>query len=279
MGETLNRKEVFVKLGIYICLMIGAVFILLPFIWMISTSLKPSNEVLLMPPKWIPSEIMWENYKIAFQSAPFKRYFINSVFVTVMVTAGELITTILAAFAFSNLNFRGKDLLFSILIATMMVPSEILIIPNFVTLSNLGWIDTYKALIIPWCASVFSIFLLRQYFLGIPKQLYYAAKLDGCSNIKYLFLIMVPIAKPAIITLVILKMIGSWNSFMWPLIMTNSDHMRTLPVALSAFSSEAGVSYNLLMAAATMIIVPVFIIYLFLQKHIVAGISRTGIKG
>ena len=124
-----------------------------------------------------------------------------------------------------------------------------------------------------------SIFLLRQYFLGIPKQLYYAAKLDGCSNIKYLFLIMVPIAKPAIITLVILKMIGSWNSFMWPLIMTNSDHMRTLPVALSAFSSEAGVSYNLLMAAATMIIVPVFIIYLFLQKHIVAGISRTGLKG
>ena len=122
----------------------------------------------------------------------------------------------------------------------MMVPSEILIIPNFVTLSNLGSIDTYKALIIPWCASVFSIFLLRQYFLGIPKQLYYAAKLDGCSNIKYLFLIMVPIAKPAIITLVILKMIGSWNSFMWPLIITNSDHMRTLPVALSAFFLKQG---------------------------------------
>ncbi|AFS79434.1 putative carbohydrate uptake ABC transporter permease protein [Gottschalkia acidurici 9a] len=274
------RRQNSVKITVtYMLLIIGAIFILLPFIWMITTSLKPSNEVLIMPPKWIPSKLMWENYKIAFQSAPFKRYFINSIFVTTVVTLCELFTTILAAFAFSRIRFKGRDILFSILIATMMVPGEVLIIPNFVTLSNLGWIDTYKALIIPWCASIFAIFLLRQYFLGIPEQLYYAAKIDGCSDSRYLWSIMVPIAKPALMTLAILKIVGSWNSFMWPLIVTNSDNMRTLPVALSAFSSEAGTQHNVLMAASTMIIFPVFIIYLILQKHIVAGVSRTGMKG
>lgn len=273
------KKRLFHKTIIYMLLLVGAAFILLPFVWMISTSLKPSNEVLIMPPKWIPSKLVWENYKIAFESAPFKRYFLNSVFVSAMVTVGELITTILAAFAFSRINFRGRELLFSILIATMMVPGEVLIIPNFVTLSKFGWIDSYKALIIPWCASIYAIFLLRQYFLGIPEQLYYSAKIDGCSDIKFLWLIMVPLAKPALITLAILKIINSWNSFMWPLIVTNSEHMRTLPVALSAFSSEAGTDYNVLMAAATMIIIPIFIIYLVLQKHIVAGVTRTGIKG
>ncbi len=273
------RKRLLYKTIIYGLLLIGAIFILLPFAWMISTSLKPSNEVLIMPPKWIPSKLVWENYKIAFESAPFKRYFLNSVFVAAMVTVGELITTILAAFAFSRIKFKGREILFSILIATMMVPGEVLIIPNFVTLAKLGWIDSYKALIIPWCASIYAIFLLRQYFLGIPEQLYYSAKIDGCSDMKFLWLIMVPLAKPALITLAILKIIGSWNSFMWPLIVTNSEHMRTLPVALSVFSSEAGTDYNVLMAAATMIIIPVFIIYLVLQKHIVAGVSRTGIKG
>lgn len=273
------KKRLLYKTIIYALLLIGALFILLPFVWMISTSLKPSKEVLIMPPKWIPSKPVWENFKIAFEAAPFRRYFLNSVFVATMVTIGELITTILAAFAFSRIKFRGREILFSILIATMMVPSEVLIIPNFVTLSKFGWIDSYKALIIPWCASIYSIFLLRQYFLGIPEQLYYSAKIDGCSDLRFLWLIMVPLAKPALITLAILKIINSWNSFLWPLIVTNSEHMRTLPVALSAFSSEAGTDYNVLMAAATMIIIPVFIIYLILQKHIVAGVSRTGIKG
>lgn len=273
-------KSKFISKGfIYLILIIGAAFILLPFIWMISTSLKPANEVLTVPPKWIPSAIKWENFKIAFQSAPFKRYFFNSVFVTIMVTVGELITTILAAYAFAKVDFKGKNIIFSLLIATMMVPGEVLIIPNFVTLSKLGWIDSYKALIIPWCGSIFAIFLLRQHFFSIPDELYYAAKIDGCTDFKYLWLIMVPIAKPAIITLVILKVIGSWNSFIWPLIMTNSEEMRTLPVALSNFSSEAGTDYHILMAAATMIILPMIILYIILQKHIISGVSKTGIKG
>ncbi|PHS35082.1 MAG: ABC transporter permease [Alkaliphilus sp.] len=246
---------------------------------MISTSLKPAHEVMMMPPVWIPSEIMWENYVRAMEMAPFLRYAINSVIVTVSVTALELITTILAAFAFSKMRFYGRDILFAVLIATIMIPGEVLLIPNFVTLSNLGWIDTYKALIIPWTASVFAIFLMRQFFLGIPDELAYAAKIDGCSDFKFLWLIMVPLLKPALVTIALLKIVGSWNAFLWPLIMTNSAEMRTLPVGLSAFSSEAGIIFELLMAGSAMIILPIIIVYIFLQKYIVQGVARAGIKG
>ena len=170
-------KKTLSKSFIYLVLIIGALFILIPFIWMLSTSLKPSNEVLIMPPKFIPSTFMWENYKIALESAPFKRYFINSLIVTISVTIGELITTILAAYAFSRIDFKGKNIIFTILVATMMVPSEVLTIPNFVTLSKLGWIDTYKALIVPWCASIYAIFLLKEHFMSIPEELYKLLKL------------------------------------------------------------------------------------------------------
>lgn len=273
------EKSVFSKTFIYIMLAIGAIFILLPFLWMVSTSLKAPNEVMIVPPKWIPDHPLWENYKEALSSAPFKRYLLNSVIVTTCITIGELITTILGAYAFSKLNFRGRDILFSILLGTMMVPGEVLIIPNFVTLSRLGWIDKYQALIIPWCTSVFGMFLIRQYFLGISDELHKAAKIDGCTDFRYLFSIMVPLAKPAIITIALLKVINSWNAFLWPLIVTNSENMRTLPVALSSFNSEFGTDYHLLMAAAVMIMVPMIIIYIIMQKYIIDGVSKGGLKG
>lgn len=272
-------KKILSKSLIYALLIIGALFILIPFIWMISTSLKPSNEVLIMPPKFIPSKIMWGNYRIALEAAPFKRYFMNSIIVTVSVTLGEIITTVLAAFAFSRIDFKGRDIIFTILVATMMVPSEVLTIPNFVTLSKLGWIDSYKALIIPWCASIYAIYLLKQHFMSIPEELYNAAKIDGCTDFKFLWTIMVPLAKPAIVTLVILKVISSWNSFFWPLIVTNSQEMRTLPLALSAFTNEFGTDYNILMAATNIIVFPVMIFYIILQKHIILGVTKAGIKG
>ena len=160
-----------------------------------------------------------------------------------------------------------------------MVPGEVLLIPNFVTLSNLGWIDHYQALIVPWLASVFSIFLLRQFFLSIPKELSFAAKIDGCSDFRFLWSVMVPLAKPALITIAILKAIGSWNAFMWPLIVTSSENMRTLPVGLIAFSTDTGTKYELLMAASSMIILPMIILYIVLQKYIIEGVARAGIKG
>ena len=272
-------KEALSKGMIYFLLTIGAILMLLPFVWMISTSLKASNEVMAMPPIWIPNEWQWENYSRAAEVAPFGQYFINSVIVTILTTIGELLTTILAAYAFSRINFYGKGVVFAVLLGTMMVPGEVLLIPNFVTISNLGWIDSYESLIVPWIASIFSIFLLRQYFFSVPKELSYAAKVDGCSDFRFLWYIMVPLAKPALITIGLLKVIGSWNAFLWPLIVTNSQEMRTLPVGLSAFTTEAGVKYELLMAASSMVILPMLILFFIMQKYIISGVARTGLKG
>lgn len=267
------------KTVLYALLTLGAITMLIPFVWMLSTSIKSSGETMQMPPVWIPDEPKFGNYIEAWNAAPFGRYFLNSVLVTVLSTAGELITTILAAFAFAKMEFYGKNILFTILIATMMVPGELLIIPNFVTLSNFGLINTYAALIVPWLASIFSVFALRQTFQGVPNELYYAAKVDGSSDFRFLWSIMVPLGKSSIVAIAILKIIGSWNSFMWPLIVTNDTELRTLPVGLQAFTTEAGTRFELLMAASTIVIIPMVIIYIFLQKQIIAGISKSGLKG
>lgn len=232
-----------------------------------------------MPPTIMVEQFRIENYLSVLHTIPFSSYFANSVFVSLTVTAGTVITSILAAFAFSRLHFWGRDVLFTILLATMMIPSEVLIIPNYVTLASLGWINTRMALVGPWVVSVFAIFLLRQHFLGIPESYYYSAKIDGCSDFMYIWRIMVPQAKPAILTIVLLKMIYSWNEFLWPLLVTNTPDMRTLPVGLAVFSTEAGTLYHLLMALSTMIILPIFIIYMVLQKYIIDGVLRSGVKG
>lgn len=267
------------KVLVYAQLVIGSVIMVLPFVWMISTSLKLPSEVAVLPPKWIPSKFNWSNYATAWKAAPFGRYFVNSVIVTVATTIGELVTTILAAFAFSRLKFWGRDALFTVLLATMMVPGEMLLIPNYVTLTDFGWINRYQALIVPWLASVYAIFLLRQYFLGIPEELYYAARIDGSRDWRYLWRIMVPLSRPALVTIALLKGIGSWNAFLWPMIVTNSAEMRTLPVGLTAFTSETNTDYELLMAATTMIVLPMIALYALLQRYIVEGISRGGLKG
>jgi multiple sugar transport system permease protein len=275
----MSISRLFAKTIVYVLLIAGSALMLLPFLWMLSTSLKLPSEVKVLPPVWIPPHWAWSNYAEAWQTAPFGRYLINSIIVTSLCTIGELFTTILAAFAFSRLRFYGRDLLFTLLLATMMVPQEMLLIPNYVTLSQLHWLDRYEALIVPWVASVFAIFLLRQYFLGIPQELYYAARIDGSRDWTYLWRIMTPLAKPALVTIALLKAIGSWNAFLWPLIMTNSEEMRTMPVGLTAFTSESDTNYNLLMAAATMIVLPMFVLYALLQRSIIEGISRGGLKG
>lgn len=277
MKKTLTQR--LAKFITYTILILGAAFILLPFVWMISTSVKPDNEVLKMPPQWIPTVIQWKNYVDAFKAVPFFTYLKNSILVTVMITSCELVTTILAAYAFAQLEFKGKNLLFMLLVATMMVPGEILTIPNFVTLARLGWIDSYKAMVAPWATSVFSIFLLRQQFASIPQSYYKAARMDGCSDLRYLFTVMVPMSRPTIVSVALLKIINSWNSYLWPLISTNSREMRTLPVGLAYFSTEAGTDYNTLMAFSLMIISPTILVYLFTQKYIIQGVSKTGLKG
>lgn len=272
----MNKKKNF---AIYIFLSLGALLITFPFIWMVLSSMKTPEEILRIPPTFFPEEFSIENFKEVLTYGNLPRYFFNSTFVTICITIGELITCILSAFAFAKLDFKGKGILFAILMGTMMVPGEVLVIPNFVILSKLGWIDTYKALILPWCTSVFAIFFLRQHFIGIPKELYYSSKVDGCSDFKFLINVVLPIAKPAIITVAILKVINSWNSFMWTMVMTNSDEMRTLPTALSKFTTEVGADYHLLMALSAMIILPMIIVFLMLKKYVFDGVKGSGIKG
>jgi multiple sugar transport system permease protein len=264
---------------LYLLLIIGSIIMILPFYWMIATSLKTSSEVLKMPPMWIPTSWKWSNFAEAWKAAPFARYFLNTVIVTVFSTLGELVTSILAAYAFYRLEFYGKKVIFSILLGTMMIPGEMLLMSNFVTLTQLGWINTYQALIVPWTASAFSIFMFRQYFSTIGDELYYAARIDGSKDFGYLINIILPMSKPMIITIVIIKAIGSWNSFMWPLVVTNSENMRTLSVGLTAFITDTGTNYQLLMAASTFIILPMIIVFLVMQKYIIEGISHAGIKG
>lgn len=274
----MKKIKVF-KIISYIILIIGSLIALLPFIWMLSTSLKSAGEIYVMPPKLIPNSFRYQNYQEVFRKVPIKTYFLNSLIVTLIVTIGTLITSILSAFAFSRLKFWGRDVLFAVLLGTMMVPGEMLIAPNFVTLSKLNLINTRPALYLPWLTSISSIFLLRQFFLTVPEELYYAAKVDGCSDFKYMLKVMVPFAKPALITISLLKIIYSWNEFLWPLLMTSTPEMRTLPVGLTNFMTEAGNHYNLLMAYSSIVIIPIIIIYVFLQKYIMDGVTRGGIKG
>lgn len=276
-----NTAKIINKTIIYIIITIGAITMLIPFLWMISTSLKTGPETIKLPPIWIPKSLQWINYVIAWHSAPFAQYFINSIIVTTLTTIGQLFTSILAAFAFSKLNFWGKNIIFMIFLGTMMVPSEMLIIPNFVTLSRMHLINTYPALILPYLASFFTVFTLKQTFQVVPNQLYYAAKIDGASDWRFLWTILVPLSKSGITAVTVLQVISCWNAFMWPLIVTNTDNMRTLPVGLQAFTTNAGTTYQLLMAASTFVIIPMIILYLFLQKYIIAGISKSGsgVKG
>lgn len=274
-----NKKHKISKFFLYLILTIGALAMGFPFIWMILTSLKPSNEVLMMPQKFLPSSFQWINYILALKEVPYLTYLRNSIIVAIFVTAGDLITSALAAFSFSHKEFKGKKFFIFILLVTTMVPGEILIIPNYITLSHWGWIDSYKAMIIPWITSIFSILFLYQQFLSVPKSYYKVAKINGCSDFRYLFTILIPSSISSIVAVCVLKFINSWNSYMWPLIVTNSKDLRTLPLGVSAFSTEAFTKYNILMAFSVLSMIPILILYLIFADYIVKHIGQSGIKG
>lgn len=263
----------------FLILTIGALLMATPFLWMIITSLNTSVQTLTAPSNIFASTFSFENYITIWHLAPFMRYFFNSILVTVLTTIGQLLTGILAAFAFTHLKFYGRQILFRGLILLMMIPGELLLVPNFVTLTHLHLIDTYGALIIPWLISIFTIFTLRQAFESTSKTSFYAARLDGASNWQYLWQILVPANSTVIIAVTILQVVGSWNSFMWPLIMLNSDQLRTLPVGLMNLTSDLGTNYPLLMAATTCTMAPMILIYLCLQKYITDGIINAKSKG
>ena len=220
-----------------------------------------------VPPTFFPNEWHWQNYKEAFEAAPFGRYFLNTLVVTICSTLASLCTTILASYGFARIEFKGKNLIFSLFLATMMVPGEMLVITNFLTISSLKWLDTLQALVLPYMANVFNIYLLRQFFMQVPDALYYAAKVDGCGDFKYLIKIMIPLNKNALTTIAILNIISCWNAYMWPLLVTNKPQNRVLSLGLTTFTSEAGSDYQLIMAASCVLVVPIVIFYLILRKQ------------
>lgn len=268
------------KFFVYFFLIVGALIMIFPFYWMIVNSLKTAQDMTAYPPTWVPSNwFNFDNYIEAFNKAPFGIYFINSVIVTISCVIITTFTTILGAFAFSRLKFKGRDLIFSLMLGLMMVPFEMLVITNYTTVAKLGLIDTLAVLILPFTSSIFYTYILRNFFLSIPDSLYYSARIDGASNWKYLWRIMVPIAKPSLMTITLLNAITCWNSFFWTLLVINNDVNRTLPYGLYAFMTEGGSDTKLMMAAATFTVLPMIILFLFARKYIVNGVARGGLKG
>jgi multiple sugar transport system permease protein len=264
---------------LYLGLIGGALLAMLPFVWMISTSLKRLPEVFRWPIEWLPDEPVWENYATVFSYVPFLRFYTNTAYVTVARTLGVLLTSSMAGYAFARLRFPGRDVLFLIYLGTMMIPGQVTLIPRFVTMRLFHWIDTYQALIVPGMFSAFGVFLMRQFFMGIPRSLDDAAIIDGASHLDIFWRICLPLSKPALATLIIFSFVGSWNDFLWPLVVTNSVEKLVLSVGLSHFQDLYYTEWALLMAASVMAMVPVVAIYLLAQRYFVQGIALTGIKG
>ena len=270
-----------VKFFTYAFLIAMALIVLFPFYWMIISSLKTLDEYRLSVPTFWPTKVMFGNYAEAFTTANLGKLFLNTAYVGVVSTLLSLVITVLSAFAFARLEFKGRETLFSALLATMMIPGELFTITNYLTVSQLGWLNSFKVLIIPFLVSVFYIFLLRQNFLQIPNELYLAAKVDGCGDLKYLWKVMIPLALPTLISITILKMMGAWNSYVWPRLVANDEAHRLITNGLrNAFTATTGdVNYPVQMAAVAIVSAPLFLVFIFLRKYIMKGVSRSGIKG
>ena len=270
---------------IYLFLAIMALIIIFPFYWMLITSLKSTEEIRRTTQTFFPEVVMWSNYVDVFKRFDFVTYLRNTLIVGVISTLGTLITTIFAAFAFARLEFKGRDLMFSILLMTMMIPGEMMVITNYITVSNLGWLKdatgVFTSMIVPFWISVFYIYLLRQNFKQIPNELYLAAKVDGKSDWSYLWKVMVPLAKPTLITIFILKLMGAWNSYVWPNLVADKEQYRLISNGLrSSFSTVTGEpQYGLQMAATVLVTVPLLLLFIFFRKYIMRGVGRAGIKG
>jgi multiple sugar transport system permease protein len=266
----------------YVALTLGAMVMVAPFAWMLSTALKPAGDAFAYPPQWIPSRITFENFQRVWTAVPFGRYIANSLFVALSVMLLDLVTASLAAYAFARMQFPGRDKLFLLYLATLMIPGQVTVIPNFILMRYLDWLDTYTALIIPHAFTAFGTFLLRQSFLAMPRELEEAAKMDGAGYFGIYRRIILPLAGPALATLAILSFQGSYNAFFWPLVVISSDSMWTIPLALRLFTGNAGMyatDWWLVMAGASIAVTPMLIIFVAAQKYFVRGIVLTGMGG
>ena len=273
--------KILVQILLYAFLIVMALIIIFPFYWMLISSVKSLAEYKLPVPTLFPKQVLFSNYVEAFNQANLGRLFLNTLYVGLVSTILSLVITVLSAFAFARLEFKGKNALFAALLATMMIPGELFTITNYATVNAFGWIDSFTVLIVPFLVSVFYIYLLRQNFLQIPNELYLAAKVDGTGDLKYLWKVMIPLSLPTLISITILKMMGAWNSYIWPRLVANDEQYRLITNGLrNAFTESTGdVNIPVQMAAVAIVSLPLFLVFIFLRKYIMKGVSRSGIKG
>ena len=273
--------KILVMIALYAFLILMALIIIFPFYWMLISSVKTIDEYKLPVPTLFPREILFSNYVDAFNTAKLGTLFLNTLYVGLVSTILSLVITVISAFAFARLEFKGKNTLFAALLATMMIPGELFTITNYITVNAFNWMNTFTVLIVPFLVSVFYIYLLRQNFLQIPNELYLAAKVDGTSDLKYLWKVMIPLSLPTLISITILKMMGAWNSYVWPRLVANDEAHRLITNGLrNAFTDSTGeVNIPVQMAAVAIVSFPLFMVFIFLRKYIMKGVSRSGIKG
>jgi len=281
--RTYRIRRLLGRTVLYTILIIGAIIAIVPFLWMISTSLMTLGEAI--SGRFLPQVPQWHNYIVAWREANFSLYFFNSVEITFITLGGELLFSVMAAYAFARMRFPGRDLIFGVLLSTMMIPGMVLMIPNFLTVTWLGrvgplkWINNWPSLTIPFMGSVFSVFLLRQFFAQIPDDLFDAAQIDGASHWQFLWQVVIPLSKAPIMVITVLSFIGSWNALAWPLLVTNAPDWRPIAVGLFQFVDEAGSELNLQMAGAVITIIPILVLYFLTQKQFTESIARSGMKG
>ncbi len=276
-----QQRSLWNRLGLYGVLTIFGMVFLIPFVWVVSTSLKGNEQIFTIPPEWIPTRIRWENYVEVFRRMPVLLYLKNSVIITVFQMIGIVASSSLVAYAFAILRWPGRNILFGVLLATMMLPMQVTMIPIFVLFKQFGWLDTFKPLIVPAFlgGGAFNIFLLRQFYLGIPSDIVDAARIDGCSEFRIYWNIMLPLAKPALATIAILTFMFSWNDFLGPLIYLSEKSKSTLALGLAMFVGQQTSEWALLMAASILMMIPMIVIFFFFQKYIIQGFTMSGIKG
>lgn len=278
-GRRAGWRRAAARAAILAGLAAGATLVCLPFIYMIVSSLETNEQIGQLTPQFIPNPFQWNNYAQVWQQLPIGQFFVNSLVVAGCVTLGQVVTSSMAAYAFARLRFPGRSTLFAVYLATLIVPFQVTLIPDYIAIRLLGWHNTYQGLVAPFVSSVFSTFLLRQFFLTIPTDLEEAARIDGAGHWTIYSRIILPLARPALAAVVIFAFLGAWNNFLWPLVVVDSESLKTLPLGIVDFEGQYTVKWNLLMAGASLSLVPVLVVYLLAQRWIVEGIALTGQGG
>lgn len=267
------------RIALYLIALVAVVLLAGPLVWMVASSLKTQGDALAVPPPLIPDPIRWENYLDVFKQVPFERYLLNSFFVSAVVTVVALLFHSMAAYSLARLHYPGRDLIFLVILATLMVPFTVIVVPLFILIDAFGWVDTYKALIIPMIPHAFGIFLLRQFYLSLPRDLEEAAIVDGASLVQVYWRIVLPLSRPVLAALGIFFFLANWNNFLWPLIATQSQDKWVIQLGIQQFTGEHSVQFNLIMAASTVAALPTLVLFFVLQRRLVEGIKLTGLKG